>query len=370
MKFSASKNALLSGFVPLSAVIPSKSPLPALSNVLAELRGNTLSLAATDLEVSMQTAIEVLGTEDGKALLPAKRIFEILRELPEISLKIAIDKNHRITIEGDQGNYKVSGEDVEGYPQIPQLQKPQVFQIDVGRLHRLIEKTYFAISKDELRPQLTGILLQVRSGEVRCVSTDGHRLVRITSLETGYEGEAHDFIVPGKAMMAVLRNAEGEGPVELRFEATQLSFAFQQMKLTTRLIEGRYPNYEAVIPKTNENILKLDTDTFRSAVRRVAIFSNEVSRQIRLRLAKDNVEIMAEDVEAGGEARETVACDYQGTPMDIGYNANYIMDVLKQIDTTEVIFELGAPTSAGLVKPSEQEKNEDLLMLIMPVRLS
>jgi DNA polymerase-3 subunit beta len=370
MKFSASKNALLSGFLPLSGVIPSKSPLPALNNFFTELKGNTLSLAATDLEVSIETSIEVAGTEDGKALLPAKRIMEILRELPEISVKVHIDKNHRITIEGEQGNYKLTGEDVEGYPQIPQLQKPQVFQMDVGRLHRLISKTLFAVSRDELRPQLTGVLLQIRSGEARCVSTDGHRLVRITTPQTGYQGEAHDFILPRKAMETVARNIEGEGAVELRFESAQLSFAFGQMKLTTRLIEGRYPNYEAVIPKTNENILKMDVDTFRAGVRRVAIFANEVSKQIRLRLSREKVEIASEDVEGGGEARETVPCDYQGTPMDIGYNAGYVLDVLKQIDTTEVIFELGAPTSAGLVKPTEQEKEEDLLMLIMPVRLS
>lgn len=370
MKFSASQNVLLGGFMPLSGIIPSKTPLPALGHVLAELSGNTLSLAATDLEVSMQTSIEVKGTEDGKALLPARRIIEIIRELPDIPLKISIDKNNRIKIEGDQGNYKLSGEDVEGYPQLPTLKKPVTLVLDRAKLHRLISKTLFAVSRDELRPQLTGIMLQVKSGEVCCVSTDGHRLVRISALKVDYQGDEHDFIVPAKAMMAVLRNAEGDGPLELSFEGTQLCFAFGSTKLTTRLIEGRYPNYEAVIPQSNENILKLDLDGFRSAVRRVAIFSNEVSRQIRLRISPETIEILAEDVEAGGEARETIPCEYQGTPMDIGYNANYVLDVLKQIDTGDVVLEFGTPTTAGLVKPSEQEENEDLLMLIMPVRLN
>ncbi len=370
MKFTASQSALLGGFMTLSGVIPSKTPLPALSHVLAELRGNELSLAATDLEVSMQTTIEVKGSEDGKALLPARRIIEIIRELPDIPLKITVDKSHRIKIEGDQGSYKLSGEDVEGYPQLPQLKNPQVFQFDRSKLQRLVGKTLFAVSHDELRPQLTGVLLQVKPGEVCCVSTDGHRLVRIRSLKVDYKGEEQDFIVPAKAMTAVLRNAEGDGPLELSFEGTQLSFAFGKMRLTTRLIEGRYPNYEAVIPQSNENILKLDLDAFRSAVRRVAIFANEVSRQVRLRISQESVEILAEDVEAGGEAQEKIPCEYKGTPMDIGYNATYVLDVLKHVDTAEVIFELGSPTTAGLVKPSEQEENEDLLMLIMPVRLN
>jgi DNA polymerase-3 subunit beta len=370
MKFSASQSTLLSGFTPLAGVIPSKSPLPALAHVFAELRGNKLTLAATDLEVSMETVIEVAGKADGKALLPARRITEIIRELPEMMLSIAVDKGHRITIEGESGNYKLSGEDVEGYPQLPTLQKPEVFAIDKGRLQRLISKTLFAVSRDELRPQLTGVLLQVRSGEVRCVSTDGHRLVQVKAMEIPYSGEPHDFIIPAKAMTTVLRNSEGEGQMELQFEGTQLCFSFGDTKLTTRLIEGRYPNYEAVIPKSNENILKMDLDALRAAVRRVSIFSNEVSRQIRLKLGPESVEISGEDLEQGGEAKETVPCEYKGTPMDIGYNASYVLDVLKQIDTTEVLFELGTPTSAGLVKPTEQEKNEDLLMLVMPVRLN
>ncbi|MFH1010852.1 MAG: DNA polymerase III subunit beta [bacterium] len=370
MKFSASQSTLLSGFLPLSGVVPSKSPLPALGYILAELRGNSLTLAATDLEVTMENRIEVVGEKDGKALLPARRIMEIFRELPDISVSISVDKGNRISIQGDSGNYKLSGEDVEGYPQLPRLQKAEVFPMDRARLHRLISKTLFAVSRDELRPQLTGVLLQVQASEIRCISTDGHRLVQARALEIPYGGEPHDFIVPAKAMATVLRNSEGEGQMELQFEGTQLCFVFGEMKLTTRLIEGRYPNYEAVIPKSNENILKLELDAFRSAVRRVAIFSSEVSRQIRLQLAAESVEISAEDVESGGEARERVPCEYRGTPMDIGYNASYVLDVLKQVDTSEVVLELGTPTSAGLVKPTEQEKNEDLLMLIMPVRLN
>lgn len=370
MKFAASQSALLDGFMPLAGVVPSKTPLPALGHILAELKGNSLSLAATDLEVSMQRTIEVTGSEDGRALLPARRLIEIIRELPDIALKISIGKGNRITIEGDRGSYKLGGEEVEGYPELPKLKKPQVLEFDRGRMRRLISKTLFAISHDELRPQLTGILLQIKPGELRCISTDGHRLVRLVALDTKYKGEAYDFIVPAKAMAAVLRNAEGDGPLELSFEGTQLCFTFGQTKLTTRLIEGRYPNYEAVIPQSNENTLRLDLDSLRAAVRRVAIFANEVSRQVRLRLAADKLQILSEDVEAGGEAQETVPCDYQGTPMDIGYNANYLLDILKKVDTNEVVFELGTPTSAGLVKPSEQEKNEDLLMLIMPVRLN
>jgi DNA polymerase III subunit beta len=171
-------------------------------------------------------------------------------------------------------------------------------------------------------------------------------------------------------MSTVQRIAEGDDNVEIAFTANQLAFRVGNLTLITKLIDGRFPNYNAVIPTENKNMLKMEVEQFNASVKRVAIFSNEISKQIRLKLDSDKVLVQAEDVEQGGEAQESVAANYDGEPMEIGYNAGYVLDMMKQIDTSEVIFELGTSTSAGIVKPSEQEKDEDLLMLIMPVRLN
>jgi DNA polymerase III subunit beta len=371
MKFTASQSSLLSALIPVSAVVPSKSPMPALAHIQAVLKGNSLSFAATDLEVSMENKLQVTGQEDGKSLIPARKFMDLLRELPDEQLTIQITKSDRITVM-DQGGkkYNFSGESEEMYPKIPVLDESKLFKIDRSRLRRMISKTLFAVSRDELRPQLTGVFLQLGPGMLRLVSTDGHRLVKVEWDNAKYEGEAKDFIVPAKAMVNVQRIAEGEGDIEIAFASNQLGFRVGNTTLVTKLIDGRFPNYTAVIPTENKNTLKIDLDQLGAAVRRVQIFSNAISRQIRVKLETEKATVTAEDVEEGGEAQETVVCSYNGESMEIGYNSGYVLDMLKQIDTSEVLFELGSATSAGIVKPTEQEDNEDLLMLIMPVRLN
>jgi len=234
----------------------------------------------------------------------------------------------------------------------------------------MINKVMFAVSRDELRPQLTGVYMKVMPNELRLVTTDGHRLVKIMQKHGGFKGEGHECIIPAKAMNTVARMCEREGEVQVFLGDNQIGFRCGPTTLITKLIEGRYPNYEAVIPPENKSLLTVDLDQLQAAVRRAAIVSNEISRQIRLKLRNDHMQILVEDIEQGNEGQETVPCTFTGEPMDIGYNAGYVLDILKQVDTGEVVFELGTPTSAGIVKPTEQEKDEDLLMLIMPVRLN
>jgi DNA polymerase-3 subunit beta len=371
MKFSASQSSLLSALLPVSAVVPSKSPMPALGHILATLRGNTLTIAGTDLEVSIENKVQVTGTEDGKSLLPARKLLDLLRELPDVQLSVSITKANRMTVSDQAGKkYNFSSEAVENYPRIPSIDGSAALKIERSRLRRMITKCLFAVSKDELRPQLTGVLLQLKPEDIRLVTTDGHRLVKITWSGGSYAGDIQDFIVPAKAMSTVSRIAEAEGDVEIAFAGNQLAFRVGNMTLITKLIEGRFPNYSAVIPTENKNTLKLDCEQFTAAVKRVSIFSSEISRQIRLKVEKDQAFVQAEDVEQGGEAQETVSASYDGEPLEIGYNAGYVLDMLRQIDSSEVLFELGTSTSAGIVKPTEQEKDEDLLMLIMPVRLN
>lgn len=371
MKFSAPQSSLAAALAPLSTVVPQKSPMPVLSHFLADLKGNTLTLTGSDIEVTMQTEIEVQGQKDGKTLLPSRKFLDLMRGLPDVTVSIEANKEHRITITDTEGKkYQCAAESVDVYPQVPQLSETTTFKMPRSRLRRMITKVLFAVSRDELRPQLTGVFLELSKDHFRLVSTDGHRLVKIGTKSNGFKGDTHTAIVPAKAMQAVQRIAEGEGDIEIGFAGSQLGFRAGNTTLITRLIEGRYPNYDAVIPTENKQVLTVGLDQLTSAVRRANIFSNEISRQIRVHLEKQQMQIKVEDIEQGNEGFETIACEFTGDPMDIGYNASYVEQMLRQIDTPDVRFELGSSTSAGIVRPTEQEENEDLLMLIMPVRLS
>jgi DNA polymerase-3 subunit beta len=370
MKFTASQSSLLAGLQPVAAIVPAKSPMPVLTHLLADVSGNTLTVAATDLELSMEAKVEVKGLKDGRGLLSARKFLDMVREFPDVPITVEGTESGRIKLGADDKQYDLSGESVQNYPKVPSLEGKDALTLERARLRRMIGKVLFAVSRDELRPQLTGVYVKVASDELRMVTTDGHRLVKVVQKHGGYKGAAHECIIPAKAMSTVARMCEREGEVQVSFSANQIGFRIGNMTLISKLIEGRYPNYEAVIPSENKNLLTLDLEQFHASVRRAAIVSNEISRQIRLKLRSDHVQVTVEDIEQGNEGQETVPCTYVGEAMDIGYNAGYVLDVLKQVDTPEVVFELGTPTSAGIVKPTEQEKDEDLLMLIMPVRLN
>jgi DNA polymerase-3 subunit beta len=370
MKFTASQSSLFSGLQSVAAIVPAKSPMPVLTHLLAEVSGNTLNVTATDLEVSMETKIEVKGLKDGRALLPARKFLDEIREFPDVPITVEATESGRIKLGAEDKNYDLSGESVQNYPKVPSLEGKDTLVMERGRLRRMVGKVLFAVSRDELRPQLTGVYFKLSADEARMVTTDGHRLVKVTQKHAGYQGEVHECIVPAKAMSTVARMCEREGDVQISLATNQIGFRIGNTTLITKLIEGHYPNYEAVIPGENKNSLTVDLEQFHAAVRRASIVSNEISRQIRLKLQSDQLQILVEDIEQGNEGKETVPCTYVGEAMDIGYNAGYVLDILKQVDTPEVVFELGTPTSAGIVKPTEQEKDEDLLMLIMPVRLN
>ena len=372
MKFSASQSTFYSALQTVNAVVPSKSPMPVLTHILVNVTANQLTLTATDLEVSIETRLEVKGLKDGRALLPARKLIELIQNFGDVVVTLEASESGRIKITDQEGkNYDLTAENVANYPKVPSLESVEKFGFDRMKLERMISKAMFAVSRDELRPQLTGAYLKFSPEEFRIVTTDGHRLVKITGKQSSFSGEAREAIVPHKAMLAVQRMCgKGEGDVEILFAGNQLGFRVGNTTLITKLIEGRYPNYEAVIPTENKNLLTVDLEQLQLAVRRAATVSNEISRQIRLKLATEQMQILVEDVEQSNSGQETVPCSYNGEPMDIGYNAAYVLDMLRQVDTNDVLFQLGTPTSAGIVKPTEQVKDEDLLMLIMPVRLN
>jgi len=227
----------------------------------------------------------------------------------------------------------------------------------------------FAVSHDEMRPVLTGLFLRVRTGSLTVVATDGHRLSRITREGIDYGGNSVDVIVPMKALNLIQRTIEDEETLEIALAETRASFRTEKFALITRLIDGRYPNYESVIPTENPGNLLVRTSDFMSAIRRVHIFASQLSHQVLLHLEPTLMDMKSEDQEIGSEAKESLGISYEGQPMDIAYNGNYLMDVLRQIDTEETVFEMSTHEDAAVIHPTSQQNNENFLMLLMPIRL-
>jgi len=370
MRFTVDQSDFREALDRVAPAVPTKSPLPILANILLRLEGNTLQLVATDLEVSVVTELQVTGESDGSISVPAKKIGDIVRELEGIPLVCTVDGGHHLTVEAGGGEYQVPGISAQEFPALPEFDAAAKVSIESAKLESMIGRTSFAVSRDELRPALTGVFFQIRPHEMRCVSTDGHRLVRIIDQNFQAEGESRELIVPVKALDMIRRNLPDEGTVEMMIGASQFMIKLDKATLYSRLIEGRYPHYESVIPSENHNKLIVPVDALISSVRRAQIFANPINRQIVFKLTKDKLEITAEDVELGGKGHETVEVEYEGEEQTIGYNAAYVLDLLRQVTTDAVQFDLGGSTQAGIVRPTEQSAGEDFLMLIMPVRLS
>ncbi len=370
MKFIVTSSELQKALTKISGVVPSKSTLPILENILFDLTKNTLKLSATDLEVSMSATIEVKGAEDGKIAVPAKRLMETIRALPDIQLVFHADLSaNRIKMITETGEYVLMGEASDEFPTIPQFKAEEKLSLSGDLLRRMINRMIFAVSTDELRPAMTGMLLQVRETELRAVVTDGHRLVRINYTGIGKMKLKKDIIVPAKAMSLVSRSAE-EGENTMAVDTTHVQFTFGNTTLTSRVIEEAYPNYEAVIPLDNDKKLTVSRDLLLAAVRRVALYSSSTTHQIRCTLKKNELRVSAEDMDFGGEAKEKVVCDYSAEDMEIGFNSTYLIDILSHIDSDEVEFRLSSAVRAAIVTPAKQKPNEDLLMLVMPMRLN
>jgi DNA polymerase-3 subunit beta len=370
MRFSVEQVQLREALDRVAPAVPTKSTLPILANVLLRLEGKTLKLVATDLEVSVVTELEVTGEEDGSLSVPAKKIADIVRELEGATLTCEADSANHLKVTALGGEYQVPGIAAQEFPALPEFESAASINIPASKLDSMIDRTAFAVSRDELRPALTGVFFQIRPHEMRAVATDGHRLVRIIDQDFKAEGESRELIVPVKALDMIRRNLPEDGDVELMIGANQIKASLEHATLFTRLIEGRYPHYESVIPSENHNKLTVPLDKLISAVRRAQIFANPINRQIVFKLSSGKLEVSAEDVELGGKGQEPVEAKYEGEEQSIGYNAGYVLDLLKHVDTDDVQFDLGGPTQAGIVRPTEQRKGEDFLMLVMPVRLN
>lgn len=370
MKFTINQETFSEVLQQHLPVIPTRTTLPILNSIKWDVSDGKLKMHSTDLEITLLTETEVDSEIDGSVAVPARKLSEIVRELPREPIIVSVEDNFRIKLQGLTGNYSIAGSDPDDFPAVPGEGLVDRITVSGGKFRRMIEKTSFAVSRDDMRPTLCGIFLQATDKDIRAVSTDGHRLSRF--IDTAFQGGEKTFetIVPVKALNLASKNAAEDDEIKIASSGNYLRLGLKDGFLYSRLIEGKYPQYENVIPRTNSNILTINVESLISAVRRVSIFSNALTKQIRFNLTAGSMTITAEDYETGGEAEEKLAVDYQGEEMIIGYNAGYVMDAMRQIDAEDVKFLIGNADSACIIEPIEQETDQNFMMLLMPVRLS
>ncbi len=370
MKFTVSTSDLQRILGKLAGVIPSKSTMPILETLLFELVNNTLSVTATDLVVTSIIALDVTGSEDGMIAIPAKRLVDTMRSLPETAATFSIDTtSNKVKITTANGEYSLTGEPAKEYPQVPPFKGSSEFAVESSALRKLIHRTSFAVSTDELRPAMMGILFQAGGSEIRAVATDGHRLSRVSYRTEVPARLAKDVIVPAKAM-GILAKAVESGTCTVSVSDTHIRFLYDHSVLVSRIIEESYPNYESVIPQENTKLAVMNRDQVIASIRRVSLYASATTHQVKLELGANSLKLSAQDIDFGGEATETLPCEYDGDGLEIGFNAVYLSDILTHLDADRVLMKFSTPTRAGIIVPAEESQNESTVMLIMPVRLN
>ena len=356
---------LLSKIIP---AVPARTPMPILENFLFEIKDGALTVYATDLEIALRSSINVASDENISMVIPARLLFDIIRSLPETQIHFETQSNQKIKLTTDNGVYTISFSSNDDFPAIPVVSKDKEIVINGANLKKSIEKTSFAMSKEDMRPAMTGTLLEFSADGLRFVSTDGHRLVKYVN-KTIQSSTEEQYIVPERAI-SVLFKLLNENDVKIYLSKTNISFNIGELEFISRLIGEKYPAYNSVIPMENENIMKVKTDDLLSTVKRMMLFSSSNSKQVKFSINENKLEISAEDIDNGSNAKENIVCEYSGEAMDIGFNTSYVNDVLSHLDDEEIIFKLHSPTKACIIEPSKALENEDLMMLLMPVRLN
>jgi DNA polymerase-3 subunit beta len=371
MKFIVSSSALLKQLQVISGALSTNTVLPIIENFLFEINNGNLTVSATDLQTTMTTSLTVEAKENGKIAVPSKILLDTLKILPEQPITFTINAdNFAIEMTAGDGKYKLVGENGEDFPKIPKIEQSASLMISASILSEAISKTIFAVSTDELRPAMTGVYCQMSTENLTFVATDAHKLVRYRRRDAKAD-VTNSFILPKKALNLLKSSLPVEDiSVNVEYNNTNASFSFNNVNLICRLIDEKYPDYEAVIPVNNPNKLTIDRSQLLSCLRRVSIFSNKTTHQVRLKLSGSELQISAEDMDFSNEAHERLSCQYEGEDIEIGFNARFIIEMLSNLNTEEVILEMSTPNRAGILLPVNTDNNEDVLMLVMPVMLN
>lgn len=370
MNFVISSATLLKHLQGISGVLSTSNTLPILDNFLFEIHDGRLTVSASDLETTMRTSLDVEAKEEGKIAIPAKLLLDVLKNLPDQPCTFLVnDETFAVEIAYDNGKSKMVGFDGDDFPRTPALEQSSSIRISGSILSNAINKTLFATGVDDLRPVMSGVFCEFSPESITFVATDAHKLVRYTRTDSQADGSS-SFILPKKPLNLLKGNLKGDEEVKLEYNDSNAVFTFNDTILVCRLIDGKYPNYEAVIPKENPNVLMIDRLQFLSSIKRVSIFANKTTHQIKLKLAGAELALSAEDIDFANEANERLTCNYSGEDMEIGFNSRFLMEMLNNIDSSEIRLEMSEPSRAGLLIPADMAEDEDILMLVMPVMLN
>ncbi|MFL5744644.1 MAG: DNA polymerase III subunit beta [Niastella sp.] len=370
MKFIVSSSALLKQLQQISGVINANTVLPILEDFLFDVQKNQLSVVATDLETVMKIQLEVEAKDTGRVCIPAKILMDSLKNIPEQPLTFNIDKNYAVEITSDNGKYKVMGENPDNFPKDPVIDDTNSFTIASAALVTAINKTLFAVSNDDLRPAMTGVFFEMNKEGLQFVATDAHRLVRYKRTDVSCP-KTDSLIVPKKPL-TLLKGAMPVNDDELTvsYNSNHLFVIHGTTQLSCRLIDARFPDYKVVIPTDNPYKLTVNRTDFQGALRRVGIFSNKSTNQVVLSISGSQLQLTAQDIDFSFEGNERMKCQYNGEDLQIAFNAKFLIEMLGATDTEDVTVELSTSTKAGIIRPGDQDDNEELMMLVMPLMLN
>ncbi|GJQ62077.1 MAG: DNA polymerase III subunit beta [Melioribacteraceae bacterium] len=376
MEFKVNSVELEKLLIKIIPAVPTRTPMPVLENFLFDIKGGLLTIFATDLEISLKSSLPVTTSDELSVVVPAKLLFDIVRSLKETDILFKVDSvGNKMQLITDNGEYTITYLEADEYPDIPvfpgEENKDDVVELELAGsgLKYAFEHTSFAMSKEEMRPAMMGTLLEFVDEGLRFVATDGHRLVNMLMKGVG-EGVDNQYIVPEKAV-TVLGKLVDDNSVKVYLSKTHVSFILKDIELITRLIGQKYPDYKSVIPLENEFHMKVKTKELQDAIKRMMLFSTSTTRRVKFSVADNKLEISAEDHDMGTAGKENLFCEYDGEPLEIGFNSAYVNDILSHNPgEKELTFNLHSPTKAVIIKPVEEKENIDLMMLLMPVRLN
>lgn len=370
MKFIASSAGLLKQLGALNGVIPNNPIMPILENFLFKVQDGKLVITASDMQISMTAEMNVDNDEDGKVAIPAKMLIETLRNLPEQPVTFVLNtETYTIEIISDKGRYRLAGENADDFPEAPEIKAAEAIELSSEVVSSAIAYTLFAVSNDEMRPAMNGVFVKVDAKGATFVATDSHRLVRYRRSDVAAGVEA-SVIIPKKAL-SLLKNAlpSDNTPLKMQFNKQNAYFTFGNVKLSCRLIDERYPDYENVIPLNNTNELKVNRTEFISSLKRISIYANKSTNLVKFKMAANSLLVSAEDLDFSNEASENLYAEYAGNDMEIGFQARMFMEMLSNLHSPEILVKMSEPNRATLLQATDAYEQEDVLMLVMPVSL-
>lgn len=375
MNFAITSKTLLQQLQVIGGIISNNSTVPILNDFLFEAGEDGLTIYGSDLESSFSARVgsdQVNVKKDGSIAIPAKLLLDTMKTFADMPLVFTVDaKTNGIVISSETGKYKLSGHNPADFPRMPEIATENKMAVDSMTLAHAINKTIFATGNDDIRPVMSGVLFEMSPTGCNFVATDAHKLVRYHRKDVTSSGNGS--IVLPKKPLNLLKNIllSYDTPVDVSYNDTNVSFSFENYRVVSRLIDGKFPNYEAVFPKNNPNRLMVDKTPLLNAIRRVSIFSNKTTYQVRLKIAGSDLQIMAEDLDFANEAFERLTCQYDGDDLEIGFNSRFLIEMIQNIDSENVVFELSEPNRAGIVKPGTFDAEvEDITMLVMPIMLN